>query len=126
MRRRCLAALEPRPRAEERELTSFFPSPTEVSQKEVCFMELYEASQVSSLSYTKETLVKDGASASFFAPFPAAFADLERFRPLAEFSRSVYLTDGYKKDETEQEWYYKVRRRLVTSSPSSSLRRRLG
>ncbi|GAA5914175.1 hypothetical protein JCM8208_003929 [Rhodotorula glutinis] len=55
----------------------------EISQKEVCFMELYEASQVSSLSYQKETLVKD------------------------EFSRSVYLTDGYKKDETEQEWYYK-------------------
>ncbi|GAA5854012.1 hypothetical protein JCM9279_003762 [Rhodotorula babjevae] len=55
----------------------------QVSQKEVCFMELYEASQVSSLSYTKETLIKD------------------------EFSRSVYLTDGYKKDESEQEWYYK-------------------
>ncbi|TNY19253.1 hypothetical protein DMC30DRAFT_418071 [Rhodotorula diobovata] len=55
----------------------------EVSQKEVCFMELYKAEDVSSLSYTKETLVKD------------------------EFSRSVYLTDGYKKDESGAEYYYK-------------------
>lgn len=70
-------------------------------------MELYEASQVSSLSYQKETLVKDGASNP--CPFPLDRADLQQSRAAAEFSRSVYLTDGYKKDETEQEWYYKVR-----------------
>ncbi|GAA6048133.1 hypothetical protein JCM3770_003677 [Rhodotorula araucariae] len=54
-----------------------------IAQKEACFLELYQASDVEKLSYTKETLIKD------------------------EFARSVYLTDGYKKDEDGQEYYYR-------------------
>lgn len=46
---------------------------------------MHPHAEVSQLNYQRETLVKD------------------------EFARSVYLTDGYKKDETGEEYYYKVR-----------------
>uniref|UniRef100_A0A0K3CND2 Uncharacterized protein n=1 Tax=Rhodotorula toruloides TaxID=5286 RepID=A0A0K3CND2_RHOTO len=55
----------------------------DIEIKEVCYLELYEAKDWSTLSYQKETLVKD------------------------EYARSVYLTDGYKKDENGAEYYYK-------------------
>ncbi|GEM09105.1 hypothetical protein Rt10032_c07g3122 [Rhodotorula toruloides] len=55
----------------------------DIAIKEVCYLEMYEAKDWSTLSYQKETLVKD------------------------EYARSVYLTDGYKKDENGAEYYYK-------------------